>query len=339
MTMDPSERTPAATDDGNGLRWNVSPFVLEMERLARGRSLSGEPNRPTKHSHLAHQTGFQATPTCLSRIWQLTAALRALSGADRAEPTGQFATRPHPRRVNTARSPATTSSPHPCRPEALAASPRTPGTCQHTNQATSALLAPERQPWWRRCLAPASRLFRKREHAPSPSPATPATDRTVTKGGIARLHAEATVSYQHRKHTNPVETHTPSPPAAPDTQPTPLTRKRRAPPTPRQTETQKATRPPSGPPVNRTQATLPTPGHPGGHEATRHPRIQPWPAQTERGAHTPAGCPARQRLGGGTIAWPLAVFPNALGKRVYELTPAADASASTVAWPVTRSAR
>ena len=139
--MDPSERTPAATDDGNGLRWNASPFVLEMERLARGRSLSGEPNRPTKHSHLAHQTGFQATPTRLSRFWQLTAALKALSGTDRAKPAGRFVARSPQKRVNTARSPATASSQHPCRPETLAASPRAPGTCQHTNQAASALLA------------------------------------------------------------------------------------------------------------------------------------------------------------------------------------------------------
>ena len=85
--MDPSERTPAATDDGNGLRWNVSPFVLEMERLARGRSLSGEPYRPTTHSHTAPNNQLQAVFLRLSPSCRLTQARNHSSHAPRAQHT------------------------------------------------------------------------------------------------------------------------------------------------------------------------------------------------------------------------------------------------------------
>ena len=121
MTMDPSERTPAATDDGNGLRCNASPFVLEVERLARGRSLSGEPNRPTKHSHQAHQTGFHAIFLRLSPTHGLTYARILSSQAPRTRPAPNSALPTPPPRARRTYSLSCSRTAHNSRPRAALA--------------------------------------------------------------------------------------------------------------------------------------------------------------------------------------------------------------------------
>ena len=118
MTM---ERTPAATDDGNGLRWNASPFVLEVERLARGRSLSGEPNRPTKHSHQAHQTGFHAIFLRLSPTHGLTYARILSSQAPRTRPAPNSALPTPPPRARRTYSLSCSRTAHNSRPRAAPA--------------------------------------------------------------------------------------------------------------------------------------------------------------------------------------------------------------------------